>query len=285
VCSNAHVAVVAKLDADSHSRFLQYSHRKYGGLIDDWAERIPLEVLHCAPCAHFWYRNQPDPDELARMYAEAARIANDLPPTAHEATDHMRSEMGRLRRLCSGVRPSLLDYGSGHGRWARAGLEAGFMVTAYEPSAERSDEDVSFEVVHQLTQLDGRHFDLIQLEQVLEHVREPLGVLTDIRKYCLPSTVIRITVPNLSRAPEGRAIWQRWPYDGTRFHTLAPYEHLHAFTARSLRRLLVRAGYESLPLHRLVRGWPKIAASSILFNLRLSTGSTSVLARIAADQR
>jgi hypothetical protein len=218
------------------------------------------------------------------MYAAARPMASCRSLPGREPTERMRAEMRRLRRLCSGEGPPrLLDYGSGQGRWAKAGLEAGFTVTAYEPSVARSGQEaVPFEVVHNLAQLDGREFEMIQLEQVLEHVPEPLDVLSGIRRYCIPSTVVRLTVPNLQRAPEGDAIWERWPFDGRRLHTLAPYEHLHAFTARSLRELLARSGFESLPVHRLARSWPKIAASSLLSKLQVNTGSTSVLARVAS---
>ena len=67
-------------------------------------------------------------------------------------------------------------------------------------------------------------------EQVLEHVPNPAEVLRALRECCTPETVVRIAVPNILRAWEGRGFWKVWPFDGQRPHTLAPFEHLHGFS-------------------------------------------------------
>ena len=69
-------------------------------------------------------------------------------------------------------------------------------------------------------------------------------------------TVLRITVPNIRRSYEGARFWEDWPFDGTRAHTLAPFEHLHGFTPTSLRRLADRAGFVPIALHRVLITYP-----------------------------
>ena len=49
----------------------------------------------------------------------------------------MVKEMQKLKLLVGKDKPTLLDYGSGFGRWARAAVEAGFEVIAFEPSNKR----------------------------------------------------------------------------------------------------------------------------------------------------
>lgn len=166
-----------------------------------------------------------------------------------DATSIMREEMRRLRRLVGNctLPVTLLDFGSGLGRWARAGVLEGFCVTAYEPSEERSSKaDTPFEQVHAFEELGDRKFSAIQLEQVLEHVPDPFKTLTQLRGHCNSCTVIRITVPNILRDPDGLKIWSTWPFDGRAVHLLSPFEHLHAFTPSSLDQLLMRAGYRNI---------------------------------------
>jgi SAM-dependent methyltransferase len=167
----------------------------------------------------------------------------------------MRIEMRRLRNFVNRNVNSanLLDFGSGLGRWSRAAMLEGFTVTAYEPSVERgSEEGAPFELVHSIEDLQNRKFDAIQLEQVLEHVPDPLTTLKQLLELCKPHTIIRITVPNLLRDQDAGKVWSTWPFDGEKPHFLAPFEHLHGFTPNSLDRLLRRAGYKNInPINEL----------------------------------
>jgi hypothetical protein len=246
---------VATLDVESRKRFINFSRLKYGGLMDDWVERIPLVVLKCPKCGHFWYRNQPQPKDLAAMYA-ARQLSVTYTSPSREPTSRMLKEMQGMRRLFeSNSSPTLLDYGSGFGRWARAATQAGFTVTAFEPSATRgAEEKTPFELVHDLCAIKGRRFDAVQLEQVLEHIPDPLQTLRMIRDFCHSQTILRVTVPNLLRSQEGRAIWREWPFDGERPHTLAPFEHLHGFTPKSLRLMLEVAGFKTNHIQLIKNG-------------------------------
>jgi hypothetical protein len=256
-CAQGRGTVVAQLDTASRERFLAFSAVKFGGLLDDWLESVPPVVMHCPRCDHHWYRHQPSPERLALMYASGRRLGNGPPPSVQPSGD-MRREMQRLHRLCGGL-PGLrlLDFGAGSGRWSRAACDAGFEVAAFEPSASRSDSGHDrYELVHELGQLTGRRFDTIQLEQVLEHVPSPFDTLTLLRSLCRPGTVLRITVPNLWREAKAGPIWSRWPWDGESVHVLAPFEHLHGFSARSLDALLARSGYRSTTTVSAWRHYP-----------------------------
>ncbi len=54
---------------------------------------------------------------------------------------------------------------------------------------------------------------------------------------------MRITVPNILRCPEGEKIWDEWPFDGTRAHTMAPFEHLQGFIPKSLETAFNNANF------------------------------------------
>ena len=106
--------------------------------------------------------------------------------------------------------------------------------------------DIPFELIHSIDELRNRKFDAIQLEQVLEHVPDPLVTLSQLREYCKSNTVIRITVPNLLRDRNAAKIWTTWPFDGVSPHILAPFEHLHGFTPKSLDILVYRSRYSPI---------------------------------------
>lgn len=257
-CSAPNPITVTQLDKFRRQAFLEFDQIKYDGLLASWLDTIPVEVLGCRVCGHAWYRNQPEPDQLLLMYASGRPLASGEISTNTPSTA-MQQEMRRIRRLNNSVckEPLLLDYGSGRGRWARAAVAEGFRVVAYEPSVERGAEAVPpFQLVHSESELAGMKFDVIHLEQVLEHVPDPFETLTTLKAYCGTHTLIRITVPNILRDPSGTRIWESWPFDGKTPHVLAPFEHLHGFTPASLGRLCVRTGYQPVPACRIVQTHP-----------------------------
>ncbi|WP_208539344.1 class I SAM-dependent methyltransferase [Algihabitans albus] len=273
-CTNPLSRVVAEATAEARERFIAFSGKKYRGLMDPWLDQFALRVRQCGGCGHAWYAQQPSHDQLMAMYDASQPLRPG--EAKHEPSPSMRREMARLRRLSPAQTPTLLDYGAGSGRWAAAAVETGFRVTAFEPSRTRTQERHGIIVIHELDDLAGP-FDVVNLEQVLEHLPDPASVLSDIRGLCRDRTVVRITVPNLRRAPEGTDLWRVWPFDGSRPHTLAPFEHLHGFTPESLSILIGRAGFRPLPDWRCARGFTLHTARQALGRALPQVRSTKLL--------
>jgi hypothetical protein len=275
--------LVVQAGGDARERFAAYSRVKYGGLMDTWLEQLELAIDRCTTCGHYWYRQQPDGAQLQAMY-DAGRPLKPDSVTSREPTSQMVEEMRRLHRVAGGEPDlSLLDYGSGFGRWARAATLVGFRVTAYEPSHSRGKEEdeVAFLWESNPKALTGRTFDIINIEQVLEHVSDPLAVMSSIRQMCSSQTLVRVTVPNIDRCHEGRRIWEVWPFDGRKPHTMAPFEHLHGFTYSSLRRLAQRTGFSPLPGSRCWREYPIPTARALLGSVLPRFGQTFLILRPA----
>ncbi len=274
--------IVAELDDENRARFIAFSDKKYNGLLTNWLSEIEPVVMRCVECGHCWYQNQPSNQQLSQMYGAANPMHPHL-PVSREPTERMLREMRKLRNLKSGPTPTLLDYGSGFGRWARAGVRAGFKVYAYEPSQIRgAEEDIPFTLLHELDALRGMTFDIINLEQVLEHLPDPFATMKAIRAFCHKDTVVRLSVPNILRCEEGVVVWREWPFNGYRVHFLAPFEHLHGFTPASLVSLIKRAGYTELPRKQLLRHYPVLTLRNMSSQFYPPFGQTLALAKISS---
>ena len=275
-CGSERYARRIAIDDSNRERYWRFSKIKYGGLIDDWMATLQPEIVACGHCSHHWYLRQPSPEQLSLMYANGRRL---LPGTvSREPTQEMLAEMRRLAKLTGKEQPRLLDFGSGFGRWARAAARTGFRVHAYEPSVARGAESVEeFTLVHDLSEIAGMRFDAMNLEQVLEHVPEPLETLRIIRSFFTADTVLRVSVPNILRPPEGASVWNYWPYDGKRVHAMAPFEHLHGFTPDSLKALSRRAGFDVVSGWRLAHNYPNAWMKEIARRVRPKWGSTFAL--------
>jgi SAM-dependent methyltransferase len=281
-CGNSIPVRVTRLDEVSKAAYLDYSKAKYAGFIDDWLEQIDVAIDGCSQCGHHWYREQPDNSMLLNMYAKGRPLSPSNGVSPRDATPVMIREMHRLKKLVNVLEPRLLDYGSGFGKWARAAVQVGFKVTAYEPSVERGLEQckIGFTLVHDVNDLKSHCFDVINLEQVLEHVPDPIVLLKELHGYCKADTLVRITVPNVLRCPEGNKIWSEWPYNGTNVHTMAPFEHLQGFTPKSLRIAAIRAEFKPANSLRIWLKYPKEMIRSYVGKFFPKLGQTSLLLTI-----
>ena len=233
-CDAENTHIIALLDEERRKRYKEFIELKYGKSLDNWINSIKVAVANCDTCGHCWYKYHPNSIQLQQMYSNARRLEKAL------KTDRPKiilRQVKKLYRFCndSFAKPSFLDYGSGRGCWAEAAVLKGFNVSAFEPSLKRSGDSGSYELVSNLAQLKiNQKFDIINLEQVLEHISDPFIALNELRSFCKEKTIIRVTVPNLLRNPDKYKVWETWPFDGKSVHFLAPFEHLHGFTPRSL---------------------------------------------------
>jgi 2-polyprenyl-3-methyl-5-hydroxy-6-metoxy-1,4-benzoquinol methylase len=98
----------------------------------------------------------------------------------------------------------------------------------------------AFEALERLIEA-GEAFDVVAMEHVLEHVRDPEALLARLPRVLGPGGVVAITVPNdfspiqLAARAAGAIERDFW---------LAPPQHLNYFEARSLGALLARLGFE-----------------------------------------
>jgi 2-polyprenyl-3-methyl-5-hydroxy-6-metoxy-1,4-benzoquinol methylase len=157
----------------------------------------------------------------------------------------------------------LLDVGAADGLLSRQFTAAGWRVTALEgdPGAARlalphCERVIVVDLDRQLPTLDGP-FDLIVCGDVLEHLRDPLGVLRALTRHLSPGGQILISVPNVAH------LWIRLNLLIGRFEYadrgILDRTHLRFFTWRSLLRLLghadlrvVRRTVTPVPLHQVV---------------------------------
>lgn len=264
-------------DEKTVAAFRLLSQCKYGGYMDGWERQLSLAMAQCRCCGHIWHHTYPDQASLFDMYAHGRRLKGGS--ASMQPTAHMLSIMRGVLRYCepSGGEATLFDYGSGAGRWSMAARKVGFRVTAYEPAASRQGRTDDIEVIGSLQAIRGRRFDVINLEQVLEHVPDPVDDLRALKPYCHKKTVLRISVPDVTRL--GSRIWDGFPFDGRSMHVLSPYEHLHGFSRPSLLALLRAADLEPCLDWFLLLCLPRYVMERWAIALGWPFGRTTVLAR------
>ncbi len=211
----------------------------YAFAIDDRNRGIASRAFayrRCTRCRAYFL--DPVPEDLARHY----------PPDYHGFPDAgafaraVRWEKPKLRLLRGVARSGrLLEIGAGVGTFARAAVLAGFDVTAIEMDArccEHLESVVGADAIcsddprRAIGSLDG--FDVIAMWHVIEHLRDPWGVLEQAARALAPGGALIVATPN-PQSLQFRLLGRYW------CHIDAP-RHLHLIPAAAMIEKAERMG-------------------------------------------
>jgi O-antigen biosynthesis protein len=169
------------------------------------------------------------------------------------ASDSVHADVVRL----VGADKRVLELGPATGYMTRVLRERGCTVVGIEidkQMAERADEFCERVIVGDLDTLDlaaelgDERFDVIVAADVLEHLKDPLGVLTQLRRFLEPDGSFVISVPNVAHGSVRLALLTgHFDY---RDIGLLDSTHLRFFTRESFEKLLDEAELGLAELHR-----------------------------------
>jgi SAM-dependent methyltransferase len=141
----------------------------------------------------------------------------------------------------------LLEIGCGRGEYLAKMRNLGWNVRGVDVSQEAID----FARSHYQLEVcvagadhlpyDDAFFDIVFLKHVLEHLREPIAAMQEIRRVLKPNGRILITTPN-TNSLGNKFFGRRWvAYD--------PPRHLMIYNKKSLAHLFNASGFELLACH------------------------------------
>jgi SAM-dependent methyltransferase len=179
---------------------------------------------------------------------------------------HERPEL--FRRYVGGPGRRVLDLGCRTGALTRAYLD-GNEVVGVDVDREALAEAAKLGIETRWADLDAplpfepESFDVVVAGEVLEHIRDPGRLLSDVSTVLRPGGVVVGSVPNAFRLKSRlRFLAGREPEEDP--------THLHLFSPAALERLL--AGFEERRLEfvtgRFVRLGPRLFANTIVFRAR-----------------
>ncbi len=251
------------------------------GLVDD-SPRCPVchssaarlryritrfRVYGCTNCGQIYLWPQLSEEEVREMFSSLYTEGEGSVPelkTYYEFTYHdepsnplvqcYESWLDRVERYRSGGR--LLDIGCGTGLFLAVARRRGWKVTGIDECSEATDyarEHFGLEVRQgEFSEMsEGESFDAITMWDIIEHARDPVGLLAVARERLCPGGVIGISTPNQRSILDvvAGALYhltaQRvtWPLE--KFYI---EQHFLYFTPKSLESALARAGLEQLCL-------------------------------------
>jgi SAM-dependent methyltransferase len=225
---------------------------------------LPMSTVICGRCDAVYTTPRLSDDALASFYTEDAYVLDrgDFPPAGfHEL---QKAKGHQIRAFIDGV--ARLEPGS---TVVELGCSAGGVLAAFAEAGHRAlgcdldGEAVAFardmglevecsDAIGFLQTLHERP-GLVVLEQFLEHVPDPMGLLLDVRRVVPDGTLVYVGVPGLRHIAE--------QYDGDLLAYLE-LDHLIHFDLWTLERVVAPAGFERLAATEQVRALLRAGRSS-----------------------
>jgi SAM-dependent methyltransferase len=207
-------------------------------------------IYQCRSCGLIFPDPMPIPSQIAEHYGDAEKyfLEHSLEGkiAAYDSVVKTIEELG----LRNG---KLLDIGAGRGEMLRAATARGWRAVGLEPAsdfARLAREYSGAEVVEARLEDRGfaeESFDVVTMGAVLEHVFNPVELLSEINRVLRPGGMLWLDVPNEA----GAFYWLGNMYQRLRGRdwvvnlspTFPPY-HVFGFTPRSLSALISLTGFD-----------------------------------------
>lgn len=211
-----------------------------------------FQIQACVDCGCHYTSPAPRASDIGPYYRSDAYISHtDRRRGLFEHAYHIvrrwaiKNKIGLLR----GLRPQghLLDLGAGTGAFAAAAAEAGYRVSAVEPSnAARSiaaqAQGVFIESSLEELPLEP-HFDLVTMWHVLEHLYDPAETLQQIHQRMASDGRLIVAVPN-------RGSWDASHY-GANWAAWDVPRHLTHFSHQNMVQLLTQCSFRLIRTQRM----------------------------------
>ncbi len=199
--------------------------------------RLPPEALKARYSEqYFWDEYLPDLEIGRDGYVDVERFAKHHAPLLH------------LFQMYHPPPGDLLDVGAAAGLFLKSAEGVGWRGRGLEPMAPAAAfarDRLGLDVVESTVEtapFEPASFDAVVMLETIEHVTDPIGVLTAVRRLLRQRGLLVLTTPNWE-AFSRHALGDQWA-------VISPAEHLYLFSEATLTAALRKAGFSWIHYHR-----------------------------------
>jgi 2-polyprenyl-3-methyl-5-hydroxy-6-metoxy-1,4-benzoquinol methylase len=252
-CESKNIKSIIGLPYSSKNmvEYLKRSYRINEDVFLSKAKGVDYVIVNCNKCGLLFQRNQPTEEYLTEIYDsyidpdKSLRRKNNLPKDVFRLySDEMDLISEIVEKHPHDLR--VLDYASGWGVWAKMGVGWGYKMAALDLSKTRQDH-LSESGINSFKyhELPTNSFDLVNCDQIFEHLCSPVETLRDIRRLLADGGLVKISVPHTLLLGRQLKVLEEFCRGATNPpDILAPLEHLNYFTRGSFRSLANQTGFE-----------------------------------------
>ena len=203
--------------------------------------RDELELHECLSCGHWWHSPLPTQKYLSKLYSEDSEFVVSLHvlPKLSTPTESELKKFARpiLEDFPEGKVFNYLEIGSGSGYLLKYFSRFAKISYGVEPAQAKEETNVVRDIDDLPQQLK---FDCVVIQDVLEHISDPVDMLKKIRSRVNSGGLIYAGFPNKDSF-KARLMKNKWSM-------VRPVGHLHYFSSKSIDIIFKKAGWEVLKL-------------------------------------
>jgi len=251
------------------------------GMVEfEYLEGVSYLLCECGKCGLIFQKEIPGDFLMERLYEHWINPSKVF--LQHYDEDNLEyysnyaQEIMRMISYFNAIPSSLdfFDFGMGWGKWALMAKAFGCNSYGTELSAERIEYAKSCGInIVKGTEIHEHQFDLINTEQVFEHIPDPLNTLIYLKGALKPDGIIKISVPtanNISKLLK-KMDWKAEKGSKNSLNPIAPLEHINFYRYSSILKMADMAGMEEvfIPIQKYQKytiNWigPKAIVKNIL---------------------
>lgn len=221
----------------------------------------PICICKCDSCELIYHKKIPDQKTLNYIYS--VLIDQKESYKKHKANEirkfsksiKLLNRLGAIIKDKSVGELNYLDFGFGWGNMLRASQKLGFNNSygieqnSLQLELIKKKNIIVYDSIEKFLQSDHRNilFSIITLNQVLEHVLEPIDILRELRKISKRKCILYIAIPEYHKANKvsNHDVFKKGP--------LQPFEHLNCFSKKSIIYLANETNWILLTFKNLVK--------------------------------
>jgi 2-polyprenyl-3-methyl-5-hydroxy-6-metoxy-1,4-benzoquinol methylase len=256
-CKGTNLNTLYELAAGSQviSKYLHNFYKDQGGidisLLKDW----PYRLSECKSCTLVFQQVILNDFGMQVLYERWINPAITYEESKKHDLQYYLNLIEEIKQAIDffGKKPyelNIMDFGMGWSEWCKAGSALGCNVTGAELSEARIQNALKHNIrVVNINDSLENEFDLINTEQVFEHIPEPFETLQKLVTITKPGGLIKISIPDCIRLHELLKLndWDARKGTENSLNIVAPLEHINSFTFTSLNKMASAAGLMLLP--------------------------------------
>ena len=246
-CSSRSINQIFKTNIKKNTLYLlgKIYKKNINNIIFDSKETI--RVMQCKKCNLKFHKNIPNLSSLNLIYSylidELGSYRKFL-GSNHIRIIKSKKLLLRLKNTLKMKSINYVDFGFGWGSFLKAGKEINLNTFGIETNELQKNfvKDYEIKVFRDLKEFKEskyqlKKFSLITLNQVLEHLTDPLEILIDLRNVSHNISLLYISVPGYIKklTLDKKDVLRKGP--------LQPFEHLNCFSMKSINELAHRSGW------------------------------------------
>lgn len=223
-----------------------YSKELYAGYETGPLGALLFEVAECNSC-HFIYLTEVLSDYgMGLLYNEW--LDKEMLKVHYSKLPYSNYEETLLRTIKKHFKNkskvSVMDFGAGYGNFCSIASKLGFNTYAFDISADKNDfmNNMGVTIINNLDKFQ-QFFDFIWVNQVFEHVSDPLSIVKQLQQSLAKDGLIFIAVPDCTNV---KNILQQEGLSQNFFRKISPHQHINGFSNSTLQLLGINAGLKPL---------------------------------------